>query len=123
MKYIQAMADYRIDDAYLYSTPETQTHTLDYFKSLMTILDSNYIASNTPAKITIDSVVHYDDTSATVYFHKSTPLQPNLKATVDMRYRNNVWLAHQVIKPAPMLGAPLGTGMPPQDTITPTDKQ
>lgn len=112
-EYIQAMADYRIDDAYPYSTPETQTHTLDYFKSLMSILDTNYITANTPATITIDSVVYIDDTSATVYFHKRTPLQHRVNAKVDMRLRDDEWLAHQVVQPAPMLGAPMRSGMAP----------
>lgn len=104
LTYIQAMADYRIDDAYPYATLETQKNTLDYFKHIMYIVDSSYIKSNTPAKITLDSIVPTSDTSATVYFHKKTPIQPRVEATVDMRLRDGNWLAHQVVLPAPMLG-------------------
>ena len=102
-QYIQAMADYDIDRAYPYATLETQKYTLDYFKPIILILDSSYIASNTPATITIDSITHSDDTSATVYFHKKTPLQPHVTSTVEMRLRDGQWLAHQIVKPAPML--------------------
>lgn len=102
--YIQAMADYDIDAAYPYATEETQFYTLDYFKPMLTILDSNYIASNTPAKITIDSIIHHTDTSATVYFHKETPLQQRADATLDMRLRDGEWLAHQVVERAPFFG-------------------
>ena len=95
------MADYNIDEAYPLATPETQKYTLDYFKHLLTIVDSNYIASNTPASTAIDSVVHIDDTQAVVYYHKKTPLHPHLCANVEMRLRDGQWLAHQPINPMP----------------------
>lgn len=101
--YIQAMADYKIDRAYPYATLETQKYTLDYFKQIVPMIDSSYIASNTPAAITIDSITHDSDTTATVHFHKKTPLQPHATSTVDMRLRDGKWLVHQLVKPAPML--------------------
>ena len=105
MQYAQAMADYDIDRAYPYATPETQTLTLDYFKTaLIPALDTAYIASNTPATLYLDSIIHVSDTQATVYFHKKTPLQPHVNCVLDMRLRNGQWLAHQPIKHAPFIG-------------------
>jgi len=110
LQYAQAMADYNLDEAYPYATQETQQYTLDYFKMIIPLIDSSYIASNTPATLTLDSVVHVDDTSATVYFHKKTPLQPRVDASVGMRLRDGKWLAHQLFKPAPFLtpSTPMG---------------
>lgn len=105
MQYAQAMADYDLDRAYPYATPETQTMTLDYFKtSLLPALDTAYIASNTPATLYLDSIIHVSDTQATVYFHKKTPIQPRVNGVLDMRLRNGQWLAHQPIKHAPFVG-------------------
>ena len=104
-QYIQAMADYRVEDAKPYATFETQETTLDYLINvIMPNLDSTYIASNTPATITIDSIVCQNDTIAIVYYHKQTPLNAHLPAQVEMRLESGVWLAHQIIQPLPFLG-------------------
>ena len=102
--YIKAMAEYEVSKAYPYATEETQKYTLDYFSLLLPKIDSSYIANNTPATITIDSIVHNNDTTATVFFHKKTPIQPRVNAELQMRLRNGKWLAHQVIQPAPLMG-------------------
>lgn len=103
--YIEAMAAYDINEARQYATPETQNLTLDYIENtLLPLLDSSYITSNTPADIHIDSIVHTNDSTATVYFTKKTPINPKINANVDMHLRNGQWLAHQIIKPLPLLG-------------------
>lgn len=97
-KYIKAMAEYDFEAARPFATEETQCTTLDFIESnIMPTVDTAYIAQNTPAKITIDSVCFASDSAATVYFRKSTPIQTNTPATVEMRLRNGQWLAHQII--------------------------
>jgi len=96
--YIKAMAEYDFDAARQYATEETQHATLDFIESnIMPTVDTNYIKQNTPAKITIDSVCFASDTTATVYFRKTTPIQTNTPASVEMRLRNGKWLAHQIV--------------------------
>ncbi|MBP5677355.1 MAG: hypothetical protein J6W88_02525 [Bacteroidales bacterium] len=92
------MAEYDISAARPYATEETQHATLDFIESnILPTIDSNYIHQNTPAQITIDSVIVSSDTSATVYFRKTTPIQKNTAATLHMRQRDGKWLAHQVV--------------------------
>lgn len=103
--YVQAMADYRVEDAMPYATPETQQITLNYLlKNIMPHMDTNYIHSNTPAKITLDSVKYSNDSVATVFYRKTTPLVDNMQATIEMHLHNGEWLAHQIIQGLPFLG-------------------
>lgn len=98
MQYIMAMSEYNISAARAYATEETQHTTLDFMESnIMPTIDPDYIAQNTPAKISIDSVVFDSDTSATVYFRKTTPIQTKTPANVAMRLRDGQWLAHQIV--------------------------
>lgn len=91
------MAEYDFDAARQYATSETLS-TIDYIENyIMPSVDPEYIASNTPAKIDIDSIVVTADTTATVYFRKTTPIQTNTQAHVNMRLRDGQWLAHQVV--------------------------
>lgn len=102
MLYAQHMADYDIDGAYPYATPETQTLTLDFFKTkILPALNPSYIDSNTPATLYVDSIVRHSDTEAIVYYHKRTPIVQHLDATLEMRLRDGQWLAHQPIKAGP----------------------
>ena len=97
-KYIMALAEYDLDAARPYATEETCTMTLDFIESnIMPTVDTAYIAQNTPAEIKIDSIVFASDTAATVYYRKSTPIQTNTPAVIDMRLRNGQWLAHQLV--------------------------
>lgn len=95
--YLDAMGNYRFDDAYDYATQETQTNTLDVIQQrIMPTTDMDYIHRNTPAEITITGVNIIDDTTALVSFHKSTPIQEQ-DGTLDMHKRGNRWLAHVLI--------------------------
>lgn len=97
-KYIRALAEYDFEAARPYATLETQQRTLDFIESnILPTIDSASIKQNTPAKLTIDSIVFSSDTSARVFYRKTTPIQTNTPATVDMRLRNGQWLAHQLI--------------------------
>ena len=97
-RYIKAMAEYDFKGARPFATPETQHTTLDFIESnIMPTVDTAFVRQNTPAKITIDSVVFTSDTAARVHFRKSTPIQTNTPATVEMRLRDGEWLAHQMV--------------------------
>lgn len=101
--YLDAMGNYRFDDAYDYATQETQTNTLDVIQQrIMPTTDMDYIHRNTPAEITITGVTIIDDTTALVSFHKSTPIQEQ-DGTLDMHKRGNRWLAHVLISLPPLI--------------------
>lgn len=95
--YSNALANYNIDDAAQYCTPETQETTLQYAKSLMANVPPEYIASDTPAEIKITEVIVDNDTTATVHYHKHTPLK-DFDASLNMVRRNGQWLAHDPLQ-------------------------
>ena len=101
-KYSYAMANYDVDGAEKYATPETVETTLNTARGLLTIVDTNYIKSDTPASIEITNIQIVDDTSAVVTYHKTTPIK-DFSATLDVRKRHGRWLAHS---PIPVIEAP-----------------
>ena len=95
--YLDAMGNYRIEDAYDYATEETQSKTLDIIQQyIMPTTDMDYIKRNSPATITITGIEMTDDTSVIVSYHKTTPIQEQ-DGTLDMRKRNNKWKAQVLI--------------------------
>ena len=96
-KYLDATGEYSIDEACLYCTDETKTGLRTIEQTLMTMLDSSYIKQNTPARIKITSIEIIDDTSATVAYHKKTPIN-EFDDTIKMRKRNDEWQAHMPVK-------------------------
>lgn len=97
-KYLKAMGDYKIAKAEDYADNETRSVTLQFFeRKMMPYVDSTYIKSNMPAKITIGNVTIIDDTSALVTYHKSTPITEQ-DGELQMRKENGKWKAHVVIK-------------------------
>ena len=101
-KYSYAMANYDVDGAEKYATPETRETTLMTARGLLTVVDTNYIKSDTPATIEIRHIQMVDDTSAVATYHKTTPIK-NFSATLDVRKRHGRWLAHS---PIPVVEAP-----------------
>lgn len=82
-KYLEATANYQIEEAYPYATKATRETTLPYITNIMMpMVDSNYIASNKPATIELDSLLIVGDT-AWVLYTKTTPLR---------RYINTIYL-------------------------------
>lgn len=112
--YLDAMGNYRIDDARPYSTPQTCSVTLDFLCKIMPSVDTAYISSNTPAEITIKSVQQTSDTTAYVLFHKSTPITQQ-DDTLQMVKMDGRWLAHVIINVPPLINATLDGG---DNTIT-----
>ena len=67
--YLDAMGNYRIEDAKPYASTQTCDNTLDVIqKNLMPKVDTDYIKSNTPATIEILGVEMLSDTTAVVNY-------------------------------------------------------
>lgn len=91
--YSHAMANYDIEAAEPYATNETKSTTFIMAKRLMELVGNEYIDSDTPAKIEIIKTEKKSDTSAYAVYHKTTPIK-DFTDTLQLRKRNNKWLAH-----------------------------
>lgn len=88
--YLNATGNYRIDEAMPYATPETHK-TLEFLKEvLIPLTDTTYIASNCPAKITINDIEIKNDT-ALVLYTKETPIK-TLEAQITVIKYEGKWL-------------------------------
>ena len=92
-EYGMATANYRIEDAEKYCTAETRETTMVMARSLLAMVDSTYIASDTPAKIEITSVHRTSDTTAIAHYHKLTP-RKDFTDSLSLRRREGKWLVH-----------------------------
>ncbi len=95
--YSYAMANYRVDDAEPYCTEETQNSVLRKGRELMEMVQPGYIESDTPATITIEKVELTSDSTATAYYHKTTPIK-DMRGEVPLVLRNGEWLVHIVLQ-------------------------
>lgn len=94
--YLDAMGNYRIEEAKPYSSPRTIETAIALCERIMPSVDTSYIKSNTPAQITIKSVHIETDTTAYVLFHKSTPITQQ-DDTLRLVKIEGKWLANVVI--------------------------
>lgn len=91
--YCMATANYRIDEAEQYCTEETSNTTLVMARYLISLVDTAFIASNTPAEISIEKIECLNDTTAVVTYHNTTPIK-SYSNTVDLRKRDGQWFVH-----------------------------
>lgn len=91
--YCLATANYDIDRAEAFCTEETRRTTLTTARRLLSLVDSSFIASDTPAHIDITAVRQTSDTTAIAVYHKTTPIK-DFSDTLELRKRNGQWLAH-----------------------------
>ena len=105
--YLDAWGNYRPAEARPYASVETCEKTLAFYEALMNYTDSSVFKNNIPATITLGEIDYSNDTSATVAFHKSTPITEQ-DGTLHMVKRGRKWLAHEVIgfPTVPNSGAP-----------------
>lgn len=105
--YLDALGNYRPAEARPYASAETCEKTLAFYEALMKYTDSSVFKNNIPATIALGEISYSDDTSATVAFHKSTPITEQ-DGTLHMVKRDRKWLAHEVIgfPTVPNSGAP-----------------
>lgn len=115
--YLEAMGNYRIDEAAPYSTQFTRENTLPIAKRLTERTNPDYIRSNTPADITIKGSKQLDDTTARVYYHKHTPITEQ-DDSLTLMLENGEWLVDVRIRalPAHLLDT-TSTSSRPQPTI------
>lgn len=99
-QYSYALANYDIESAVPYATPETQNTTLQTARMLMNLVDTAYIASDTPAKIKIKNIKIQNDTSAVVTYSKKTPIK-HFDADLDLVLRDGHWMVQDVINVSP----------------------
>lgn len=99
--YLDAMGDYRINDAAPYATRHTREHTIPAFNFIMSHSDTTYINSNRPATITIQRTEILSDTSAKVFYHKSTPIK-EVDDSVTVLLENGQWLVNVIVSLPPL---------------------
>lgn len=100
--YLDAVANYRFDDAYPYSSKFTQERILPTFKMLFAHTDTAYINSNTPGTITIQAIHQVSSDTAYVLYHKDTPIT-HIDDSVMMIKEEGQWKAHIFARvPAPI---------------------
>lgn len=95
--YLDAMGNYRFEEAIPYASQRTIETTIDFFSGMLPHTDTAYIASNTPAKITIKGVHQTSDTTAYALFHKSTPITQQ-DDTLRLVKEQGLWKANVVIQ-------------------------
>lgn len=105
--YLDAVANYRFDDAFPYASQRTQEVTLSFFKQLLERTDTAFINKNTPAKVTIDQVIVTSDSTAQVVYSKTTPITRQLHDTVDMVREDERWVVEWVIQDIPPILRPV----------------
>lgn len=94
--YCIATSQYDFERAKHYCTDETKKTTLLIANDVMSMLDTGYIAKDTPASIEIISTNILSDSSALVVYHKTTPIK-DFTDTLELRKRDGNWLAHSPI--------------------------
>ena len=94
--YLMAVSLYDVDGAERYCTEETKETTLHMALYLLQYVDSSYLESDKPVVIDIISAKSTSDTTATVHFHKVTPIK-DITDSLEMRKRDGKWLAHAPI--------------------------
>lgn len=111
--YAFAMANYQVDEAAKYATPETQNSTLILAKNFTKRVGEEYVKRDTPAKVEPVYFTFLDDTSAIMNFHKTTPIK-DIHFSLLLRKRDGQWLAHDTI---PTIKIPDGEeNTAPEDT-------
>ena len=101
--YLDAMANYRIEEAEPYATEETRNITLRFAEEvIMPHLTPNVIPDNTPASVEITSVKITTDSTATVNYTLTRPLLTT-NDTINLLKRNNEWRIHFVVDVTPLL--------------------
>lgn len=99
--YLEAMGNYRIEEAVPFASSYTRENTLPALSSLVAIADTAYINSNRPAVITIHGNKKLSDSTARVYYHKSTPIK-EMDDSINVLRENGHWLVDVRINPIPL---------------------
>lgn len=96
--YLDALANYKVEEAKPYATSETCNTTLLVAAQLVTMVDTAYIISDTPATIDIQEVVIENDSMAVVKYVKNTPIKHDMQGSLHLVKRDQKWEAHDLIR-------------------------
>lgn len=94
--YLNAMGNYQPSKARPFATPQTSDVTLSFYETVLEHTDSVVYINNIPADITIGEINIFNDTCATVAFHKSTP-STQQDGSINLVKRGNQWLVDEVL--------------------------
>lgn len=121
--YLDAMANYRIEEARNYASEETCEGYIKFcLNVVMPNLDSNAradIAANTPATVKLGDITYTSDSTATIAFVKRTPKKKQ-DGTLNMIKREGEWRAHLLVSLPPIVSAAARLS---QDSLTDEDLQ
>lgn len=95
--YLDALANYKVEEAKPYATSETCKTTLAISEQLLAMVDTAYIISDTPAIIDIQEIIVENDTMAVVKYVKNTPLKHDMKGELRLVKRERQWWAHDLL--------------------------
>ena len=112
--YLQAMGDYRPDEAIPFATQYTRNTTIPVIKRIIEHSDTAYIRKNSPSVITINDIRMVSDSIARVYYHKHTPIK-DVDDSVTVVKEENKWLVDVRINvPSMLLATPDSTQVNPR---------
>lgn len=92
-KYLDATCRYDVTDACHYCTLETANGLRNIETTLLSKIPYDSLAKNMPAKIKIKDIELTSDSTATVTYHKHTPIA-DFDGNLDMVLQNGQWKAH-----------------------------
>ena len=96
--YLDAMANYRIDEAEQYASHATVESSIKLAKFFMTMADSNFVTRNTPGKVEITDCYMSNDSTAVVKYHKTSP-SGETNDSIWVIKEEGKWMAHFAVKP------------------------
>lgn len=117
--YLDAMANFRIDDAVPYASKQTREETIPFAKNfLLANTDSSVIIASTPATIVIDSINVANDT-ATISYTQTNPLRVKMSTITAIKEEGQWVIDVPLMLPSFMNGGAQTDSLtiPRQDTL------
>ncbi len=108
--YLDAVANFRFDDAIPYASPQTQANTIPFFINMLNFVHPDSIAAKLPAEVTLYNVIPVNDTSARVVYRKADKRVDHTD-TLDMVLVDGKWTAEVLIAVPPIISAILDSSI------------
>lgn len=103
--YLDAVGNYRFDQALPYASQITREHTIPTFNRIMQLADTTYTNANQPAVITLGGIRMVDRHTAHIAYHKHTPITEQDDTLMVVREEGR-WLAEVELGFVPFLNQP-----------------
>lgn len=107
--YLDAVGNYRFDQAMPYASQITREHTIPTFNRIMQRADTAYTNANQPAVITLGGINMVDRHTARIAYHKHTPITEQDDSLTVVREEGR-WLAEVRLGFVPFLDEPDSVG-------------